>query len=287
MSIVIQNLSYTYMKKTPYEQLALDDVSLEIKKGEFVAIIGHSGSGKTTLVQHISGLITPDKGEITIDDIDILQKNHKAQMAKRKVGIVFQYPEHQLFAETVFDDVAFGPRNFELDEQQVQERVTKALEFVGMDVSEIGSRSPFQLSGGQMRRVAIAGVIAMQPDYLILDEPTAGLDPLMRNLFYDEIKNLYKKSNISVILVTHSMEEAIELSNRLLVMYGGKIIIDDKPEKIFTDNKQQLQTAGVDVPDIISLIDCLNEHGFDIEKSCLTKEQLTEQILKKLPKGGK
>lgn len=286
MSLILENVCYTYMKNTPYEREALKDVSLEINKGEFVALIGHSGSGKSTLVQQMSGLLHPLKGKVLVEGVDLASKKENAKLARRKIGLVFQYPEHQLFAETVFEDVAFGPRNFDIDEEIVVERVQKALSFVHLSPEEFSSRSPFQLSGGQMRRVAIAGVMAMQPDYLILDEPTAGLDPLMRNLFYKEIKDLYKKSNVSIILVTHSMEEAIELSDRLLVMSEGRIILDGKPEDIFSGSKATLKEAGVDVPGIVSLTDCLKAHGLNLSNVCMKTEDLVAEILKNIRQGG-
>lgn len=286
MSLNIEKISYTYMKDTPYERQALKDISLTIEKGEFVAIIGHSGSGKSTLVQHMGGLLHPDTGKVFAEGVDLAGKKKQARFAKSRIGLVFQYPEHQLFAETVYEDVAFGPRNFELSEDEVVQRVKEALSFVHLPVAEFGQRSPFQLSGGQMRRVAIAGVMAMKPDYLILDEPTAGLDPLMKNLFYQEIKDLHKNNPIATILVTHSMEEAIELSDRLLVMSDGQIILDGKPEEIFRKGKDILKNAGVDVPAIVSLTDCLRTYGMKIDEDCLSNELLVEQIIQNLHKGG-
>lgn len=286
MSLTLENVCYTYMKNTPYEREALKDVSLQVNKGEFVALIGHSGSGKSTLVQHMSGLLQPLKGKVLVESTDLAGKSKEDKLARRKIGLVFQYPEHQLFAETVFEDVAFGPHNFDLAEEEVEERVKKALAFVHLPYNEFAHRSPFQLSGGQMRRVAIAGVMAMQPDYLILDEPTAGLDPLMRNLFYQEIKDLYKKSNVSIILVTHSMEEAIELADRLLVMSEGQIILDGKPGDIFRNSKDVLRNAGVDVPAIVSLTDCLKAHGITLHEECLSTERLVEAIMKNIRQGG-
>lgn len=284
MSIVLQDVSYTYMQNTPYERLALDKVSVQIDKGEFVALIGHSGSGKSTLVQHIKGLINPSTGSVLVEGINIREKNKQAKYVKYKVGLVFQYPEHQLFAETVFEDVAFGPRNIGLDEVEVNERVEKALNLVQLSLEEFGERSPFQLSGGQMRRVAIAGVLAMQPDYLILDEPSAGLDPKTKEAFFAEIKSLYEQTGIAIVLVTHSMEEAVELSNRLLVMSGGRIILDGKPQDIFAQNKEVLRAAGVDVPEIIALKECLNKHGISVSESILHKEELVEYLANMLPK---
>ena len=211
MSIRLDNVSYTYMKKTPYERTALKEVTLTIEKGEYIAVIGHTGSGKSTMMQHLNGLLNPDAGKVFVDDVDISSKGAEAKKARNKVGMVFQYPEHQIFAEDYFDDVAFGPRNKGLSEEEVESQVKAALSFVGLDYETFATRSPFQLSGGQMRRVAIAGVVAMDPDYLILDEPSAGLDPQSRDNIFREINALYQARKMAVILVTHSMEEAAQL----------------------------------------------------------------------------
>ena len=285
MSLKLENVSYIYMKKTPYERKALDDVSLNIEKGEFVALIGHSGSGKSTLVRLLGGLIEPHLGNTFIDDMSIIEKNKDTLLAKRKVGLVFQYPEHQLFAETVYEDVAFGPRNIGLSEEEVSVRVKKALEFVHLPFDEFSERSPFRLSGGQMRRVAIAGIVAMDPEYLILDEPTAGLDPLARNEFYEEIRSLHQNTSAAIIIVTHSMEEANDLAERILVMSEGKIILDDTPKKIFTENKDILLKAGVDIPDIISLADTLREGNFNISYDCMDVNNLVKEIMQNVKEG--
>ena len=287
MSVVLENVCYTYMKGTPYERCALDRVSLSIEKGEFVALIGHSGSGKSTLVQQLSGLLQPSSGRVLVDGVDLSGKGDAAKAARRKVGLVFQYPEHQLFAETVFDDVAFGPRNLGLSEDEVALRVAEALAFVRLPLSEFATRSPFALSGGQMRRVAIAGVVAMRPDYLILDEPSAGLDPLARNILYEEMRLLYEKSAIAIVLVTHSMEEAVEFSKRLLVMSNSKIILDDQPVEIFKGSQAVLREAGVDVPDIVRLADCLRHRGFRIDEDCLSVEMLVAELLEGLKQRGR
>ncbi|MGM9529009.1 MAG: energy-coupling factor transporter ATPase, partial [Phascolarctobacterium sp.] len=218
MSIKLSNIYHTYSKGTPFERLALADVSVAIAKGEIVAIIGHTGSGKSTLVQHLNGLLKPDKGTATIDEIDITAKGVQAKNARQQVGMVFQYPEHQIFAETVFEDIAFGPRNKGFSEEEVAKAVREAMEFVGLDYDTYAERSPFQLSGGQMRRVAISGVVAMNPDYLVLDEPSAGLDPRSRNAVFREIMALHKSRGIAIVLVTHSMEEAVKYANRMLVI---------------------------------------------------------------------
>ena len=267
MPLNLQNVTFTYMKGTPFEKTALHDVSLQIEKGEFVAVIGHTGSGKSTLVQHLSGLLHPDKGNVTVDGVNLNAKNAAAKKARNSVGMVFQYPEHQIFAETVYEDIAFGPRNKGLGPDEVDRAVRDAMAFVGLDFDSFARRSPFRLSGGQMRRVAIAGVIAMEPDYLILDEPSAGLDPRSRDAVFKEVMALYKKRGIAVILVTHNMEEAARYASRLLVISGGQVILDGVPHDIFTNHKDELLAASMDVPPVYKLADCLNAHGLAVERT--------------------
>ena len=280
MSIKLENVSYTYMKNTPYERTALKEVTLTIEKGEYVAVIGHTGSGKSTLMQHLNGLLKPDLGKVFVDDVDINGKAAAAKTAKNRVGMVFQYPEHQIFAETVYEDVAFGPRNKGLAEEEVEVQVKAALKFVGLDYDSFASRSPFQLSGGQMRRVAIAGVVAMEPDYLILDEPSAGLDPCSRDSIFREINELYQTRKMAVILVTHSMEEAAQYARRLLVMSKGRIVIDGSSAEVFQNQREMLSSVGVDVPQTIKLADTLREHGLQIGKDILRIDELVNQIKK-------
>ena len=267
MPLNLQNVTFTYMKGMPFEKTALHDVSLQIEKGEFVAVIGHTGSGKSTLVQHLSGLLHPDKGSVTVDGVNLNAKNAAAKKARNSVGMVFQYPEHQIFAETVYEDIAFGPRNKGLEPDEVDRAVRDAMAFVGLDFDSFAKRSPFRLSGGQMRRVAIAGVIAMEPDYLILDEPSAGLDPRSRDAVFKEVMALYKKRGIAVILVTHNMEEAARYASRLLVISGGQVILDGVPHDIFTNHKDELLAASMDVPPVYKLADCLNAHGLAVERT--------------------
>ncbi|MGE4589366.1 MAG: energy-coupling factor transporter ATPase [Acidaminococcaceae bacterium] len=283
MSIRLDHVSYTYMKKTPYERTALKEVTLTIEKGEYIAVIGHTGSGKSTMMQHLNGLLNPDDGKVFVDEIDISAKNAEAKSARNKVGMVFQYPEHQIFAETIFEDVAFGPRNKGLAEDEVEKQVKAALSFVGLDYDSFANRSPFQLSGGQMRRVAIAGVIAMDPDYLILDEPSAGLDPRSRDSIFREINELYHAKKMAVILVTHSMEEAAQYANRLLVMSKGKVVIDGESAEVFQNHREALKELGVDVPQAIHLADTLRERGLPISNEILRTDDIIEQI--KLAKG--
>ena len=271
------------MKKTPYERTALKEVSLTIDKGEYIAVIGHTGSGKSTMMQHLNGLLNPDQGSVFVDDIDISGKGQEAKKARNKVGMVFQYPEHQIFAETIFEDVAFGPRNKGLAEEEVEKQVKAALSFVRLDYDTFANRSPFQLSGGQMRRVAIAGVIAMDPDYLILDEPSAGLDPRSRDSIFREINELYQARKMAVILVTHSMEEAAQYAKRLLVMSKGKIVIDGESREVFRNHREALKELGVDVPQAVKLAELLRERGLSINNDVTKTEELVKQI--KLAKG--
>lgn len=280
MSIKLSNIYHTYSKGTPFERLALNNVSLEIAKGEIVAIIGHTGSGKSTLVQHLNGLLKPDQGQATIDDIDITAKGAQAKAARQQVGMVFQYPEHQLFAETVFEDIAFGPRNKGVAEEAVAKQVREAMEFVGLDYETFAQRSPFQLSGGQMRRVAIAGVVAMNPDYLVLDEPSAGLDPRSRNAVFKEIMSLHKSRGIAIVLVTHSMEEAVKYADRLLVINAGKVLFDGTPAEIFKEHAAELVEVGVDVPQVYKLADLLRQSGVALPENIKDDVSLVKAIKK-------
>lgn len=280
MSIKLSNIYHTYSKGTPFERLALNNVSLDIAKGEIVAIIGHTGSGKSTLVQHLNGLLKPDQGQATIDDIDITAKGAQAKAARQQVGMVFQYPEHQLFAETVFEDIAFGPRNKGVEEETVAKQVREAMEFVGLDYDTFAQRSPFQLSGGQMRRVAIAGVVAMNPDYLVLDEPSAGLDPRSRNAVFKEIMSLHKSRGIAIVLVTHSMEEAVKYADRLLVINAGKVLFDGTPAEIFKEHAAELVEVGVDVPQVYKLADLLRQSGVALPENIKDDVSLVKAIKK-------
>ena len=258
MSIKLSNIYHTYSKGTPFERLVLNDVSLEIAKGEIVAIIGHTGSGKSTLVQHLNGLLKPDKGSASIDDIDITAKGAEAKTARQQVGMVFQYPEHQLFAETVFEDIAFGPRNKGFADDEVEK---------------------------QMRRVAIAGVVAMNPDYLVLDEPSAGLDPRSRNAVFREIMSLHKSRGIAIVLVTHSMEEAVKYADRLLVINAGKVLFDGTPADIFKQHADELVKVGVDVPQVYKLADLLRKNGLAVKENIKDDMSLVKAI--KQAKGWK
>ena len=280
MSINLTNVFYTYMTGTPFERQALNDVSVSIEKGEILAIIGHTGSGKSTLVQHLNGLLKPSSGKVTIDDIDISGRSGEAKKARQQVGMVFQYPEHQIFAETVYEDIAFGPCNRGFSSEEVDKQVHEAMAFVGLDFDIFAKRSPFQLSGGQMRRVAIAGVVAMNPDYLVLDEPSAGLDPRSRNAVFKEILALHKERGIAIVLVTHSMEEAAKYANRMLVINKGKILFDGKPAEIFSQHKDELVAVGMDEPQVYKLSALLRSKGLDIAEGITDSAELVKNIKK-------
>ena len=280
MTINLANVFYTYMTGTPFERQALNDVSLNIEKGEILAIIGHTGSGKSTLVQHLNGLIKPLRGKVAIDGIDISSRGNDAKQARQQVGMVFQYPEHQIFAETVYEDIAFGPRNRGFSAEEVDKQVHEAMAVVGLDFETFAQRSPFQLSGGQMRRVAIAGVVAMNPDYLVLDEPSAGLDPRSRNAVFKEIMALHKERGIAIVLVTHSMEEAAKYANRMLVINKGKILFDGKPAEIFSQHKEELVEVGMDEPQIYKLSALLRAKGLKIEEGITDSAELVKNIKK-------
>ena len=283
MSIKIENLTHVYMPKTPFEKKALDDVNLVIEDGEFLALIGHTGSGKSTLIQHLNGLLEPSSGRILVDDIDITNKETKLTDIRKKIGLVFQYPEYQLFEETIEKDIAFGPNNLGLSEEEVSDRVKKSMEMVGLDYESYKDVSPFDLSGGQKRRVAIAGVIAMEPKVLILDEPTAGLDPKGRDDILDQIKILHEKYKMTIVLVSHSMEDVGKLAERIVVMNKGKIALMGKPAEIFKE-VETLENIGLAVPQVTYLMRALREKGFNVSDEVFTVEQGSKELLKVLLK---
>lgn len=279
MIIDIKDLIYTYNPGTPFEKKALDGINLEINEGEFIGLIGHTGSGKSTLVQHLNGLMKPTSGSIIVDGVDIVDKKANLRETRQKVGLVFQYPEHQLFEETVFKDIAFGPKNLGLKDEEITTRVKNAMEIVGLDYEDLKDRSPFELSGGQKRRVAIAGVIAMKPKVLILDEPTAGLDPSGRDEILDEIKCLYDNEGITIILVSHSMEDVARLVNRILVMHKGKVAMDDTTREIFK-KADELEEIGLGIPQITSFMRSFKAKGHNINDDILTVEEAKEELMK-------
>lgn len=283
MSIKIENLTHVYMPKSPFEKKALDNVNLLIEDGEFLALIGHTGSGKSTLIQHLNGLLEPTSGRILVDDIDITNKEAKLTEIRKKIGLVFQYPEYQLFEETIEKDIAFGPNNLGLSSEEVSRRVKKSMEMVGLDYETYKDVSPFDLSGGQKRRVAIAGIIAMEPKVLILDEPTAGLDPKGRDDILEQIKLLHEKYKMTIVLVSHSMEDVGKLAQRIVVMNKGKVELLGKPSEVFKE-VETLEKIGLAVPQVTYLMRVLRERGFNVSDEIFTVEKGTEAILKVLSK---
>ena len=286
MSICVENVSCVYSKGSPFEKVALENISLTIEKGEFIGIIGHTGSGKSTLIQHLNGLIHPTSGKVTIDGVDLAAKTKEAVAKRHSVGMVFQYPEHQLFEETVAKDIAFGPKNLGCSEEETEKRVKSAMKFAGLDYDTFGGRSPFRLSGGQQRRVAIAGVIAMHPDFLILDEPSAGLDPIGRREIFSRIQSWYQKGVFSVILVSHNMDDIARLATRLLVMHKGHLVMDGKPMDIFLHHRRALQECGVDAPPLTQTLLYLKEKGIPVPEDAKTVEEAVDRMSQMLG-GGK
>ena len=284
MSIKIENLTYVYMPKTPFEKKALDNVSLEIEDGEFLAVIGHTGSGKSTLIQHLNGLLKPASGKIYVDGTDITDKDTKLVDIRKKVGLVFQYPEYQLFEETIAKDIAYGPSNLGLNEDEILKRVKKSMEMVGLNYEEYKDISPFELSGGQKRRVAIAGVIAMEPKVLILDEPTAGLDPAGRDDILEQIKLLHEKYNMTIILVSHSMEDVGKLAEKIIVMNDGHIELQGKPKEVFKEI-DTLENIGLAVPQVTYLMRELKKKGFNVSEDIFTVEKAKSELLNILLKN--
>ena len=263
MSIVLENVSYTYSPDTAYEIHALKQVSLEIRDGQFIGLIGHTGSGKSTLVQHLNGLVKATSGHIYFNGEDIYSENYDMRRLRSKVGLVFQYPEHQLFEVDVLSDVCFGPKNQGLSQEEAEKRAREALRMVG--ISEVYEKqSPFDLSGGQKRRVAIAGVLAMEPEVLILDEPTAGLDPRGRDEILDQISLLHKERGITVILVSHSMEDVAKYVERIIVMNQGEVMYDDVPREVFRHYKE-LESVGLAAPQVTYIMHTLKDRGFDAD----------------------
>ncbi len=279
----VRDLTHVYGAGTPFERTALDKVSLSIEKGEILGVIGHTGSGKSTLIQHLNGLLKPSSGEVLLAGQPIWDEKGKcARDVRFRVGLVFQYPEYQLFEETIAKDIAFGPKNMGLSEQETEERVKEAMEFVGLDVSLV-EKSPFALSGGQKRRVAIAGVIAMRPEVLVLDEPTAGLDPVGRNEILEEIKQYHRETGATVLLVSHSMEDTARMADRMLVMNQAKVMLLDRPEAVFA-RAEEIIAAGLDVPEITKVFMELHRRGVPVSPSVFTIEQAAAEI--KRVKGG-
>lgn len=285
MSIKIESLTHIYMPGSPFEKVALKDINLTINDNDFVALIGHTGSGKSTLIQHLNGLLSPTKGKIYIDDIDITEKNVKLVDIRKKVGLVFQYSEYQLFEETIEKDIEFGPKNLGLSDEEIHQRVVKAMEMVGLDYYEYKDKSPFDLSGGQKRRVAIAGVIAMNPKTLILDEPTAGLDPKGRDDILTQIKKLHDDYGMTIILVSHSMEDVANIADKVIVMNNGSVELQGPIDTVFKE-VEKLESIGLAVPQVTYLMLKLKSLGFDVSDGIYTIKQAKEEIIKLLNKNN-
>lgn len=281
MSIEVKNLTHIYNKGMPEKSVAVDNVSFTINRGEFVGIIGHTGSGKSTLIQHLNGLLMPDEGSITIDGEEITRQGFSLIDIRKRIGLVFQYPEYQLFEEDVKTDVAFGPKNLGLDEDEMSKRVRTAIELVGLDYDEVADVSPFDLSGGQKRRVAIAGVIAMQPDILILDEPTAGLDPKAHQDILDMIQRIHENVSSIIIFVSHNMNDIARLSDRVLVMHEGKLVMNGTPKEIFSES-EKLFEMGLGLPEVTKLMQDLTFGGVKVPTSVLTIDEAEKILIEKL-----
>lgn len=279
MSIKVENLTHIYMPKTPFEKVALDNVNIEIKDGEFVALIGHTGSGKSTFIQHLNGLLEATSGNIIVDGLDITKKEINLTDVRKKVGLVFQYPEYQIFEETIAKDIAFGPKNLQLNDDEIKTRVIESMNMVGLDYETYKDQSPFDLSGGQKRRVAIAGVIAMKPTTLILDEPTAGLDPKGRDDILEQISKLHKEYNMTIILVSHSMEDVAKIAQKIVVMNHGKVELQGTPSEVFK-NIEKLEKIGLGVPQVTYLIRDLRKKGFEISDDIFTIEGAKKELIR-------
>ena len=280
MSIILDHVSYTYGEDTPMAVHALKDICLKIPDGQFVGIIGHTGSGKSTLMQHLNGLVRATEGHIYYNGEDIYDDDYDMKKLRSKVGLVFQYPEHQLFEIDVFSDVCFGPKNLGLDRRETELRAYDALRKVGLP-NELFYQSPFELSGGQKRRVAIAGVLAMKPDVLILDEPTAGLDPKGRDEILQQVKKLQTETGMTILLVSHSMEDVAEYVDRIIVMNQGSVLFDDMPRKVFA-HYRELEEVGLAAPQVTYILNELRKNGLNVDTSAITINEAADEIMKAL-----
>ena len=279
-----ENLTYIYSQGSPFEKTAVDNVNIEIERGEFVGVIGHTGSGKSTLIQHFNGLLAPTSGKIYLDGRDIWENKKNIRSVRFRVGLVFQYPEYQIFEDTVYKDIAFGPKNMGLSEAEIDGRVRRTAEAVGLS-EEILQKSPFELSGGQKRRVAIAGVMAMEPEVLILDEPTAGLDPKGRDKILGQIKEYHKNTGCTVLLVSHSMEDVAKYASKILVMNESKLFCYDTPPAVFR-RSEEIARMGLSVPQITRVFDMLRARGIDMHDEVYTVKYASELIASELRKRG-
>ncbi len=285
MSVQVKNIFHTYNKGNPDAKIALKDVSFSIHDGEILGVIGHTGSGKSTMLQHLNGLLKPDSGQIIIGDIDITDEKVKMTEIRKRVGLVFQYPEYQLFEETVAKDVAFGPKNLGMSDEEIDKTVRKSLEMVGLSYDEIAGRSPFELSGGQKRRVAIAGVIAMNPEVLILDEPTSGLDPHAHMEVLNMIRKIHKESTGIIIFVSHNMRDVANMSDKVLVMDRGSVVAFDTPDEIFK-KREMLRNIGLSTTPSAVLFDKLDDRGIHIESDAVRIDDVEEALFSYLTGGA-
>ena len=283
MSIEVKGLTHIYNEGLPHESVALEDVTFSAKDGQLVGIIGHTGSGKSTLVQHLNGLLKPKSGSIVVGGTDITSDGVVMRDIRKKIGLVFQYPEYQLFEETVAKDVAFGPANLGLSEAEIDECVKEAIEMVGLDYEKVKNVSPFELSGGQKRRAAIAGVIAMKPEVLILDEPTAGLNPKAHADILNMVETIHRKSKNIIVLVSHNMNDIARMSDKVLVMNHGRLVMDGTPAEVFS-REEELKSMGLALPDSMEIMMRLKKAGMDINTDCLTMDEAAEEIAKVLAK---
>lgn len=284
MFIHLENICFTYSLGMPFETEVLKNINLEIDEGEFIGLIGNTGCGKTTLIQHFNGLLTPTSGKIYVEGVDLNKKGVNLKLVRQKIGLVFQYPENQLFEETIYQEVAFGPRKLGLPEGKIEKRVKEALKMVDLDYNLYVERSPFSLSGGEMRRVALASILSIRPKMLILDEPTANLDPQGRDNILSEIKKIHYNFGMTVVLVSHNMEEVAETVKRLLVMHRGEIIIDGTPQEIFEKHANDLVKVGLGLPQVTECMHKLKAKGKDVYIGVLTVDDAEREVLKKMKK---
>ena len=282
MFIHLEDMCFTYSLGMPFETEVLKNINLEIDRGEFIGLIGHTGCGKTTLIQHFNGLLTPTSGKIYVEGVDLNKKGVNLKLVRQKIGLVFQYPENQLFEETIYQEVAFGPKKLGLSEEKINKRVREALKMVDLDYNLYAERSPFSLSGGEMRRVALASILSIRPKMLILDEPTANLDPQGRDNILSEIKKIHYNFGMGVVLVSHNMEKVAETVNRLVVMHRGEIIMDGAPRYIFEKHANELIEVGLGLPQVTECMHKLKEKGKDVYTGVLTVDDAEREMLKKI-----